>query len=63
MFVNSKLMTRQTYTLTGIEGPVTIENGKLTFKEQEGIDYAPTTVQTPGGERVPFLFTVKQLIA
>merc|ERR1712157_317625 len=43
-FVNSKVMTRQTYTL-------------------EGIDYAPTTVQLPGGERVPFLFTVKELVA
>ena len=62
-FVPAKLMTRQTYTLTGIEGPITVDNGKFTFTEQEGIDYAPTTVQTPGGERVPFLFTVKQLIA
>merc|ERR1711965_91078 len=26
-------------------------------------DYAPTTVQLPGGERVPFLFTVKNLVA
>merc|ERR1712190_524948 len=35
--------------------------GKVTFVEEDGIDYAPTTVQLPGGERVPFLFTVKQL--
>merc|ERR1719440_2622445 len=27
------------------------------------MDYAPTTVQLPGGERVPFLFTVKNLVA
>jgi len=61
-FVNSKVMTRQTYTLDGIEG--TIENsGGIVFKEEEGIDYAPTTVQLPGGERVPFLFTVKELVA
>jgi len=61
-FVNSKMMTRQTYTLDGIEG--TIENsGSITFNEQEGIDYAPATVQLPGGERVPFLFTVKGLVA
>jgi photosystem II oxygen-evolving enhancer protein 1 len=61
-FVNSKVMTRQTYTLEGIEGK--IENsGVITFYEQEGIDYAPTTVQLPGGERVPFLFTVKDLVA
>merc|ERR1711924_351571 len=28
---------------------------------EDGIDYAPTTVQLPGGERVAFLFSVKQL--
>jgi len=61
-FVNSKVMTRQTYTLEGIEGPLT-NSGKIVFTEKEGIDYAPTTVQLPGGERVPFLFTVKDLVA
>merc|ERR1712151_520292 len=30
---------------------------------KDGIDYAATTVQLPGGERVPFLFSVKSLIA
>jgi photosystem II oxygen-evolving enhancer protein 1 len=62
-FVNSKVMTRQTYTLEAIEGPLSNSGGKITFKEEEGIDYAPTTVQLPGGERVPFLFTVKELVA
>jgi photosystem II oxygen-evolving enhancer protein 1 len=61
-FVNSKVMTRQTYTLEGIEG-VLENSGSIVFKEQEGIDYAPCTVQLPGGERVPFLFTVKDLVA
>jgi photosystem II oxygen-evolving enhancer protein 1 len=61
-FVNSKVMTRQTYTLEGIQG-VLSNDGTIVFKEQEGIDYAPTTVQLPGGERVPFLFTVKDLVA
>jgi len=63
-FVDTKLMTRATYSLTGIEGPLFFDNdGQLTFLEKEGIDYAPTTVQLPGGERVPFFFTVKQLAA
>jgi photosystem II oxygen-evolving enhancer protein 1 len=62
-FVNSKVMTRQTYTLDGIEGSLKSEGGKIVFQEQEGIDYASTTVQLPGGERVPFLFTVKALKA
>jgi photosystem II oxygen-evolving enhancer protein 1 len=62
-FVNSKVMTRQTYTLDGIEGRLDVSGGSIVFKEEEGIDYAPTTVQLPGGERVPFLFTVKELVA
>ena len=61
--VDTKVTTRQTYTLTGIEGDLTSVDGKLAFIEQDGIDYAPTTVQLPGGERVPFLFTVKNLVA
>jgi photosystem II oxygen-evolving enhancer protein 1 len=59
----SKVTTRQTYTLTGIEGKLSNDGGKLTFTEKDGIDYAATTVQRPGGERVPFLFTVKNLVA
>merc|ERR1719413_98656 len=61
-FVNSKVMTRQTYTLAGVEGSLKTDGGKIVFKEEEGIDYAATTVQLPGGERVPFLFTVKELV-
>lgn len=62
-FVDTKLMTRATYTLTGIEGKLKQESDGLTFEEKEGIDYAATTVQLPGGERVPFLFTIKSLVA
>jgi len=61
--VNTKVTTRQTYVLTGMEGALEQKDGKLAFIEQDGIDYAPTTVQLPGGERVPFLFTVKSLVA
>jgi len=63
-FVDTKLMTRATYTITGIEGPLSAEGGSgMTFKEKEGLDYAATTVQLPGGERVPFMFTIKDLVA
>ena len=61
--VDTKVTTRQTYVLTGIEGDLVQKDGKLAFIEKDGIDYAPTTVQLPGGERVPFLFTVKNLVA
>ena len=62
-YVNTKMMTRQTYSLDGISGIVEVKNGKAVFSEKDGIDYAATTVQMPGGERVPFLFSVKNLIA
>lgn len=62
-FVNTKLMTRQTYSLDGISGSMKSDGGKATFTEEDGIDYAATTVQLPGGERVPFLFSVKNLVA
>jgi photosystem II oxygen-evolving enhancer protein 1 len=62
-FVTSKVMTRQTYTLDGIQGSISNAGGSIVFKEEEGIDYAATTVQLPGGERVPYLFTVKDLVA
>ena len=39
-----QVTTRQTYTLTGIEGTLASEGGKLTFREQDGIDYAASTV-------------------
>merc|ERR1712203_815220 len=48
--VNTKVTTRQTYVLTGIEGDLKTTDGKLSFIEKDGIDYAPTTVQLPGGE-------------
>lgn len=63
-FQNTKLMTRLTYTLDEIEGPFEVSpDGTVKFEEKDGIDYAAVTVQLPGGERVPFLFTVKQLQA
>merc|ERR1712087_859911 len=63
-FVKTKLMTRLTYTLDEISGRFKVgSDGSVELKEEDGIDYAATTVQLPGGERVPFLFTVKELVA
>jgi photosystem II oxygen-evolving enhancer protein 1 len=63
-FVPSKLLTRLTYTLDHVEGQLKVgKNGSLTFVEEEGMDFQPITVQLPGGERVPFLFTIKSLVA
>jgi photosystem II oxygen-evolving enhancer protein 1 len=62
-YVNTKLMTRQTYSLEGVSGDLEVKDGKAVFTEKDGIDYAATTVQLPGGERVPFLFSLKNLVA
>ena len=63
-FVPTKLTTRLTYTLDEMSGQFKIDgSGNVELKEEDGIDYAAVTVQLPGGERVPFLFTVKELIA
>lgn len=57
-------MTRLTYTLDEMEGPLTVNSdGTVALQETDGIDYAAVTVQLQGGERVPFLFTVKELDA
>ena len=62
-YVAGKVMTRQTYTLTGMDANLEKKGDDWTLTENDGIDYAPATIQIPGGERVPFLFTVKDLVA
>jgi len=53
-FVKTKLMTRLTYTLDAMSGSFKIDgSGNVELKEEDGIDYAPVTVQLPGGGRVP----------
>lgn len=63
-FVPGKLMTRYTSTIEGVSGTLKVNPDKsLTFVEEDGLDFQPVTVQLPGGERVPFLFTIKSLVA
>ena len=51
-------------TVLQISGKFNVDgSGNVDFQEEDGIDYAPVTVQMPGGERVPFLFTIKELNA
>eukprot|EP00871_Galdieria_phlegrea_P002233 jgi/Galph1/300/GphlegSOOS_G5023.1 len=61
--VDARLVTRATYTLSNIEGSLAFEDNDLVFREKDGLDYAACTVQLPGGERVPFLFSIKSLVA
>lgn len=60
-FTKTKLMTRLTYTLDGMTGSFKVgADGSVAIQERDGLDYAAVTVQLPGGERVPFLFTLKE---
>ena len=63
-FVSAKLLTRKTSSLDQVSGPLNIaSDGTLTFIEEDGIDFQAITVLLPGGEEVPFLFTIKKLVA
>lgn len=63
-YVAGKLLTRRTYSLDQILGDLNVNpDGSLTFVEKDGFDFQAATVKLPGGESVPFLFTVKGLVA
>ncbi|BBD69234.1 photosystem II manganese-stabilizing protein PsbO [Nostoc commune NIES-4072] len=63
-FVAGKLLTRYTSTIDQVQGNLKINpDNSLTFVETDGLDFQAITVQLPGGERVPFLFTIKNLVA
>ncbi|HIK08129.1 MAG TPA: photosystem II manganese-stabilizing polypeptide [Trichormus sp. M33_DOE_039] len=63
-FVAGKLLTRYTSTIDQVSGDLNINSdNSLTFVEKDGLDFQAITVQLPGGERVPFLFTIKNLVA
>ena len=63
-FIAGKLLTRYTSSIEQVQGKLKVnEDQSLTFVEEDGLDFQATTVQMPGGERVPFLFTIKGLVA
>ena len=63
-FVAGRILTRKTSSLDQIQGDLKVnEDRSLTFEEQDGFDFQAITVLLPGGEEVPFLFTVKNLVA
>jgi photosystem II oxygen-evolving enhancer protein 1 len=62
-FIQGKLLTRYTSSLDQISGEIQSNSkGGLTFTELDGIDFQAATVLLPGGEEVPFLFTIKQFV-
>lgn len=63
-FIAGKLLTRYTSSIEQVQGKLKVNDDRsLTFVEEDGLDFQATTVQMPGGERVPFLFTIKGLVA
>jgi photosystem II oxygen-evolving enhancer protein 1 len=63
-FIPGKLLTRYTSTIDQVQGNLKVNpDNSLTFVETDGLDFQAITVQLPGGERVPFLFTIKNLVA
>ncbi|MDJ0705530.1 MAG: photosystem II manganese-stabilizing polypeptide [Leptolyngbyaceae cyanobacterium MO_188.B28] len=63
-FVTSKEVTFGAGTLDLVRGDLTLgSDNSLTFSETDGYDFGAITVQTPSHELVPFLFTVKGLVA
>lgn len=63
-FIAARPLTRYTSSLDQVTGDLTLgSDGVLTFQEQYGIDFQAITVQLPGGEQVPMLFTIKGLTA
>ena len=63
-FVDAHPITRETFTLDAVEGPLEVKNGNLVFHEKDGMDYNPVTLKdNTQGEGYPMLFNVKQLEA
>lgn len=63
-YIAGKPMTRKTSSLDQVSGKLTFgPDNSLIFTEEEGFDFQATTVKLPSGELVPFLFTVKGLVA
>jgi photosystem II oxygen-evolving enhancer protein 1 len=63
-FVPGRLLTRYTSTIDQVQGDLKINpDNSLTFVEKDGLDFQAITVKLPGGELVPFLFTIKDLVA
>jgi photosystem II oxygen-evolving enhancer protein 1 len=63
-YIPAKVVTRETSSLDQVSGTIAVaDNGVLTFTEEDGIDFQAITIQLPGGDQVPFLFTIKELVA
>lgn len=63
-FVAGKSLTRYTTSIEQVSGDINLQaDGSLVFDEKLGMDFQPITVLLPGGDQIPFLFTIKGLQA
>lgn len=64
LFIAGKPLTRYTTTIDQVSGSLAYDADRsLKFVEEDGFDFQAVTVLLPGGEEVPFLFTIKGLVA
>ncbi|NJL21998.1 MAG: Photosystem II manganese-stabilizing polypeptide [Leptolyngbyaceae cyanobacterium SM1_3_5] len=63
-YIAGRQLTRYTSSIDQVSGKLQpLKDGGLRFVEEDGFDFQAITVQLPGGERVPFLFSIKGLVA
>ncbi|MGB7088248.1 MAG: photosystem II manganese-stabilizing polypeptide [Phormidesmis sp.] len=63
-FITGKSLTRYTTSIEQVSGDINLQpDGSLVFDEKLGMDFQPITVLLPGGDQIPFLFTIKGLQA
>jgi len=63
-FIAGKSLTRYTTSIEQVSGDINLQSdGSLVFDEKLGMDFQPITVLLPGGDQIPFLFTIKGLEA
>jgi len=63
-FISGKSLTRYTTSIEQVSGDIKLNtDGSLLFDEKLGMDFQPITVLLPGGDQIPFLFTIKGLKA
>lgn len=63
-FISGKSLTRYTTSLEQVSGDIKLQDdGSLIFDEKLGMDFQAITVLLPGGDQIPFLFTIKGLKA
>lgn len=64
LYIAGRPLTRYTSSIDQVRGTLKLDADRsVTFIEEDGFDFQAITVLLPGGEQVPFLFSIKGLVA